>query len=67
MGKQKNHIQSQKQENFFGHPLEYKMIRDMFDAITADCKGDKNQFALDYINDTYGLLGHVTSIMLEGD
>ena len=66
MGKQKNKIQSQKKEDFFGRPIEYVMTSGLFDAITEDCKGDKNQFAIDYINDTYGLLGHVTTITIEG-
>ena len=62
----KGKIESTRQEQFWGRELEYVMTRGMFEALTENCKGDKNQYALDCINDTFGLLGHVTSITLEG-
>lgn len=65
MGKQKNRGTSQKKEQFWGRELEYVMPRQTFNDLTKDCKGDKMQFAMDYINQTYGLLGHVTSLVLE--
>lgn len=66
MAKKSGKIQSQKQEQFWGRELEYIMPRGMYEAITEDVKGDKNQAALDYVNQTFGLLGHVTTITLEG-
>ena len=67
MAKQKkNQVTSQKQERFWGRELEYIMPRAMFEDMTKDCKGDKYQYAMDYINQTFGLLGHVTTITLEG-
>ena len=67
MAKQKNgKIQTQKKEQFWGRELEYIMPKAMFEDMTKDCKGDKNQYALDYINQTFGLLGHVTTITIEG-
>lgn len=62
----KGKIQSQKQEQFWGRELEYVMNQGMFDSIAEDVKGDRNQFVLDYINQTFGLLGHVTTITIEG-
>lgn len=66
MAKQKkNRAVSQSTQPFWGRELEYVMPRAMFDDMTKDCKGDKYQYAMDYINQTYGLLGHVTSLVLE--
>ena len=65
MGKQKNKGVNRKQEQFWGRELEYIMPRQTFEDLTKDVKGDKFQFAMDYINQTYGLLGHVTSLVLE--
>ena len=68
MAKQKkNKVESKKLDNFWGRELEYIMPRQTFNDLTKDCKTDKFQFAMDYINQTYGLLGHVTSLVLEGE
>lgn len=68
MAKQKKIKAESKVENFWGKELEYIMPRQMFNDLTKDCtKADKFQFAIDYINQTYGLLGHVTSLVLEGE
>ena len=68
MAKQKkNKLESKSKELFWGRELEYIMPRQTFVDLTKDCKGDKVKFALDYINQTYGLLGHVTSLVLEGE
>jgi len=65
--KVKSKVESKSKELFWGRELEYIMPRQTFNDLTKDCKGDKYQFAMDYINQTYGLLGHVTSLVLEGD
>ena len=68
MAKQrKNKGVSKSKENFWGRELEYIMPRRTFEDLTKDCKTDKFQFAMDYINTTYGLLGHVTSLVLEDE
>ena len=68
MAKQrKNKGVNSKKELFWGRELEYIMPRRTFDDLTKDCKTDKFQFAMDYINQTYGLLGHLTSLVLEDD
>jgi hypothetical protein len=65
--KAKSKVESKSKELFWGRELEYIMPRQTFNDLTKDCKGDKYQFAMDYINQTYGLLGHVTSLVLEGE
>ena len=65
--KMKSKVENKNKELFWGRELEYIMPRQTFNDLTKDCKGDKYQFAMDYINQTYGLLGHVTSLVLEGD
>lgn len=68
MAKQrKNKGVSNKKEQFWGRELEYIMPRRTFDDLTKDCKTNKFQYAMDYINQTYGLLGHVTSLVLEDE
>ena len=53
--------------NFWGKEIEYVMPRDEFDAIAA--KRERNtdpwMFVLNYINDTFGLLGTVTALSVE--
>ena len=66
MGKKKNKLEAQNPESFWGRGIEYIMPREMYEDITADVKGDKAQAALDCINNTFGLLGHVTTITIEG-
>ena len=65
MAKQKKNRGESKVQNFWGRELEYVMPRQTYEDLTKDCKGDKMQYAMDYINQTYGLLGHVTSLVLE--
>lgn len=48
-------------------PVEYVMTRGMYDNLIEDVKGDKVKAAFDIINSTYGLLGTVTKITIEGD
>ena len=53
--------------NFWGKEIEYVMPRDEFEAIAS--KRERNvdpwRFVLDYINDTFGLLGTVTALSVE--
>ena len=53
--------------NFWGKEIEYVMPRDEFEAI-ASKRGrnvDPWRFVLDYINDTFHLLGTVTALSVE--
>ena len=68
MAKQKkNKVESKSKELFWGRELEYIMPRATFNDLTKEVKSDKFQYVMDYTNQTYGLLGHVTSLVLEGD
>lgn len=68
MAKQrKNKGVNRSKKMFWGRELEYIMPRRTFEDLTKDVKGDKFQFAMDYINQTYGLLGYVTSLVLEDE
>lgn len=67
MAKQRKNKSVSKEQKFWGRELEYIMPRQTFNDLTKDCKGDKFQYAMDYINQTYGLLGHVTSLVLEDE
>lgn len=53
--------------NFWGKEIEYVMPRDEFEAIAS--KRERNvdpwKFVLDYINDTFHLLGTVTALSVE--
>lgn len=48
--------------------IEYNISKRMFDEI-ADTRGNKNLnpyiYVIDYINETFGLLGTVTAIVVE--
>lgn len=66
MAKRKSKTVSHKPDVFAGRELEYIMTKGMFDDITKECKGDKMQDALDYVNNTFGLLGWVTTLTIEG-
>lgn len=59
--------QSKSKELFWGKELEYVMPKQTFDNLiqNKDCKGDKVQFVIDYVNQAYGLMGHVTSLVVE--
>ena len=54
-------------DNFWGKEIEYVMPRDEFDAIAS--KRERNvdpwRFVLDYINETFHLLGTVTALSVE--
>lgn len=53
--------------NFWGKEIEYVMPRDEFEAIAS--KRERNvdpwRFVLDYINDSFHLLGTVTALSVE--
>lgn len=53
--------------NFWGKEIEYVMPRDEFEAIAS--KRERNvdpwRFVLDYINETFHLLGTVTALSVE--
>ena len=53
--------------NFWGKEIEYVMPRDEFEAIASKCERnvDPWRFVLDYINDTFHLLGTVTALSVE--
>lgn len=57
-----------KNKRIDGQPLEYTMTRTAFNEI-ASKRGDKKsnpyEFVMNYINDYYGLLGYVTSLIVE--
>lgn len=50
--------------------IEYTMTKEAFDEI-ANTRGNKNQnpgqYVIEYINDTFGLLGTVTELNVEGE
>lgn len=48
-------------------PIEYVMTRGMYDNLVSEVKGDKVKAVFDIINGTFGLLGTVTKITIEGD
>ena len=53
----------------WGREIEYIMGKEQFDAI-ANTRGNKNInpyiYVIEYINETFGLLGTVTEIRIEG-
>ena len=56
--------------NFWGKEIEYVMPRDEFEAIANKREGkgrnaDPWRFVLDYINETFHLLGTVTALSVE--
>lgn len=57
-------------KEIWGKEIEYVMDKDQFDAI-ADTRGNKNInpyiYVIETINETYGLLGVVTSLCVEGE
>ena len=66
MAKQKkNRGVSQETKPFWGRELNYVMSRTMYDDLTGDCKGEKMQAAIDYVNQMYNLRGHVTTLNIE--
>lgn len=50
--------------------IEYSISKGMFDEI-ANTRGNKNTnpyvYVIEYINDTFGLLGTVTALLVEGE
>lgn len=55
---------NKKKEELWGQELIYSMPRKLFNEISGE-KFD-SQKVIDYINDTYTLLGVVTEIHIEG-
>ena len=51
---------------YWGKPLKYVMPQKMFDAMTEECpKGTSpDQYVIQTLNESYGLLGHVTEISI---
>lgn len=52
----------------WGRELEYVMPRGMYEALRDEAPKNVNakDWVIDYINDTFGLLGTVTEIRIEG-
>ena len=50
----------------WGRRISYSMPRAQYESITKNTKGNKIQDAIDYINESYGLLGVVTELIIEG-
>ena len=67
MAKKSNDKFVYRPKNFWGREIEYVMPRNEFDAIAS--KREKNvdpwKFVLDYVNETFGLLGTVTALSVE--
>ncbi len=63
-GKKKNFV-SRNTEGW-GTRISYAIPREQFENITKDTKSNKIQDAIDYINETYGLLGIVDELIIEG-
>lgn len=57
-------------KEIWGKEIEYVMNKEQFDAL-ADTRGNKNinpyVYVIETINETYGLLGVVTSLCVEGE
>lgn len=57
-------------KEIWGKEIEYVMNKEQFDAL-ADTRGNKNinpyVYVIETINETYGLLGVVTSLSVEGE
>lgn len=63
-GKKKNF--TSRNTSGWGKRISYTMPREQFESITKDTKTNKIQDAIDYVNQTYGLLGVVDELILEG-
>ena len=67
MAKKMNNVLYAKNVDVYDFPIEYVMTRGMYDNLISDVKGDTVKAAFDIINGTFGLLGTVTKITIEGD
>lgn len=67
MAKKKSNMVPQKQ--IWGRELEYIMPRMMYDDLVSEAPKNVNtrDWVMQYINDTYGLLGTVTVLHIEGE
>lgn len=56
-------------KSFWGRELEYVMPQGMYDSLAAEAPKNVNprDWVIDYINQTYGLLGTVTTLHIEGE
>ena len=67
MAKKMSNVLYAKNVDVYDFPIEYVMTRGMYDNLISDVKGDTVKAAFDIINGTFGLLGTVTKITIEGD
>lgn len=67
MAKKMSNVLYAKNIDVYDFPVEYVMTRGMYDNLISDVKGDTVKAAFDIINGTFGLLGTVTKITIEGD
>lgn len=67
MAKKMSNVLYAKNIDVYDFPIEYVMTRGMYDNLISDIKGDTVKAAFDIINGTFGLLGTVTKITIEGD
>ena len=67
MAKKMSNVLYAKNIDVYDFPIEYVMTRGMYDNLISDVKGDTVKAAFDIINGTFGLLGTVTKITIEGD
>ena len=55
-------------KSFWGRELEYVMPRGMYEDLREQAPKNVNakDWVMDYVNETFGLLGTVTEIRIEG-
>lgn len=56
-------------KQIWGRELEYIMPEGMYRSLCAEAPGNVNKrdWVINYINETYGLLGTVTTLHIEGE
>ncbi len=64
MAKKKTAVNAQKTPEIIGKAIAYSMTEDAYKGFLEDFKTP--DAVLEYINQTYGLLGTVTEIVIEG-
>ena len=69
MAKIKQRSNTPIKKQIWGRDLDYIMPKEMFDNICSEAPSNVNKrdWVMNYINETYGLLGTVTSIHVEGE
>ena len=61
---------AKKQREVVGPELEYSISYEMYEALREQAPknvGDYREWVIDYINETFGLLGTVTTLHIEGE